>query len=74
MNANKTFTVTVQVEQPSLSWEDTKAIEHTFNSWLEVSTFAYRLALQMNRKVRVEYSGNGSYYHSDSALYFLTSK
>jgi len=68
------YTVTIQVKQPSLtvSWDEIEKVEHTFKNWKEVNTFAYRLALQMNKEVRVEYNGNGSYYAVSGALNFLS--
>lgn len=66
------YTVTIQVKQPSVSWDEISKVGHTFKNWKEVSTFAYRLALQMDKEVRVEYNGNGSYYAVSGALNFLS--
>jgi hypothetical protein len=65
------YKVTVQIKKPSLQWDDIEKIEHTFNNWVEVSTFAYRLALQMDKEVRVQYNGNGNYYQASNANNFL---
>lgn len=45
------YIVTIQVKQPSVSWDEINKVEHTFKNWKEVSTFAYRLALQMDKEV-----------------------
>lgn len=68
------YTVTIQINQPSLSWEDIRKTEHVFNTWEDVSTFAYRLAWQVDKEVRVEYLGNGNYYAVSNAQNYLRSK
>lgn len=68
------ITVTVQIKQPSLtiSWEEVEKVEHTFKTWKEVSTFAYRLTIQFNKEVRVEHKGQGYYYIPNNANNFLS--
>lgn len=65
------YTVTIQINQPNLYWEDTHKTEHVFNTWEDVSTFAYRLAWHVDREVRVEYCGNGTYYAVSNAQNYL---
>ncbi len=64
-------TVKIQVKENGKSWEETEAVEHTFNQWKDVTTFTYRLALHFNRQVRVEVKGNGHYYEPFNAVLFL---
>lgn len=68
------FKVTVQVKKLSSDWNDSEKIEHTFENWDAVSTFAYRLAVQTEREIRVESHGNGYYYIPQHADNFLSSK
>ena len=66
-------TVTIQIRTKELDWEQTPKVEHTFNNWKEVSTFAYRLARQVDKEIRVEKNGNGHYYAVSNASNFLNS-
>lgn len=65
-------TVTVQIKKAGKSWEETKAVKHTFDNWQEVSKFAYHLTIQFNCEVRVESKGKGHYYNVSNALNFLS--
>ena len=64
--------VTVQINSKSEYWDDVPKVFHAFKNWKEVSTFAYRLAIQFNCEVRVESKGQGYYYNSSNALNFLS--
>lgn len=65
------LTVLVAVSHHSKGWEDASYVSHTFNTWAEVVTFAYRLSLQFCKEVRVENKGNGHYFAPHNALNFL---
>jgi hypothetical protein len=62
--------VKIQIKT-ALLWEETEAVEHTFKTWKEVCNFAYRLAIQMDREIRVEEGGKGNYFNPINALDFL---
>ena len=64
------ITVLVQVSE-NCYWEDVLAVQHTFKDWSEMVHFAYRLALQTQRKVRVENKGNGHYFNPEYANEYL---
>jgi hypothetical protein len=64
--------VTVQINTKGEYWEDVPKVNHTFKTWKEVSTFAYRLTLHFNCEVRVESKGQGHYYNTNNALNFLS--
>jgi len=65
--------ISIQVREAGKDWEQTPKIMHTFKTWSEVSTFAYRLALQHSKEVRAENKGNGHYYSPSNANNFLNS-
>lgn len=57
--------VDIQVRQNSQEWEETKRINHKFNSDKEVEEFANQLSKQLECEVRVNYTdGSGSYYRN----------
>lgn len=63
--------VTVQIKRPSISWEHCDKVEHPFDNWAEVVKFAYRLALQLGKEVRVEKNTSGHYFTPDCASEYL---
>lgn len=65
------ITVTVQIKEQNKDWEDINSVAHTFKTWKEVSTFAYRLTIQFNKEVRVEHKGQGHYYNVGNAYNFI---
>jgi hypothetical protein len=63
--------VKIQIKT-ALPWEKIEAVEHTFKTWKEVCNFAYRLAIQTDREIRVEdEGGKGNYFNPINALDFL---
>ena len=62
--------VTVQISNGGY-WDDVPKVNHVFNDWSEVSKFAYHLALQVNKEVRVEHKGNGHYYNPNNSEQYL---
>lgn len=65
------YHVKIQVKELDTDWERITKVNHSFKDWKDVSIFAYRLAKQTDREVRVENNGNGHYYAPHNAEPFL---
>ena len=70
LNHHIMINVTIQVKT-QVNWENCTKVNHTFKTWENCSIFAYRLAKQSSKEIRVESKGNGHYYAPHNADTYL---